>query len=214
MSNRYSYPPVSPSLPARGIRSALQARLQTNPGATSIIDWLQQSNRWLILLLLFLLIMALFDVRILNSMYTIVRRTIQLILNLIWRILKVIGFVTGNTLEVAGDIIGETSDVAQYTLESVGKTLQSGAVAENNAVQGQSLVPSWPDTNETEFPSHSSGIQPTLSDPLAQDSSVKWCMVRGQSSNLGCMQMNVHDKCQSRNQYRTSTECLQAIALQ
>ena len=117
----YSYPPVSPSPPARGIRSVFR---QNAPPVQSILELLQTSNRWIIIVLVFLLVMAMFDVRILNTLYTIVLRTVQLIMNLVMRLLMVTGFVAGNTLEVAGDLIGETGDVAQYTLGSVGKTLQ------------------------------------------------------------------------------------------
>ena len=199
----YSYPPVSPSPPARGIRSVFR---QNAPPVQSILEWLQTSNRWIIIVLVFLLVMAMFDVRILNTLYTIVLRTVQLIMNLVMRLLMVTGFVAGNTLEVAGDLIGETGDVAQYTLGSVGKTLQQ-AGAEGTGTS-RSLFPPR-DKQYTPAPN-----QVDVMGGQNESGAMKWCMVGDQSSKKGCMQMNKNDKCLSGKQYRTSAECLKDAALQ
>jgi hypothetical protein len=162
------------------------------------MEWLQQSNRWLILVLSILLIMALLDIRILNAIYMILLQTARLLMNLVWRLLIVTGFVAGNTLEVAGELIGETGDVAEYTLGSVGKTLQTG-------VDRTSLAPSSFDLRPV-----GTGYSDTAKD-MPIGGQVKWCVVGDSNARKGCMQMNVQDKCLSGRQYPTSEECLRAI---
>lgn len=189
MSDSSFYPPATASLESRGLRSRF------NMNSMSSMEWLMQSNRWLIILLSFLLVMALLDIRILNAIYEIFVQTARLFINLIWRVLILMGFVAGNTLEVAGELIGETGDVAEYTLGSVGKTLQTG-------VGSARFTPA-----------------PTYVDPIGSGEAsiggqVKWCMVGDVNAKKGCMQMNVHDKCLSGRQYNNSNDCLRSIVLQ
>jgi len=177
----------------------------SSPTSSPISDGLKNV---LIMILLVILVLSLLGINVFTIFGNALQKLIDIFNPIVSKLLKDLGYASGNVISSTSDIVADTSktgiDILNGTVHSVGDLLLkasgqgAGASLDSKINQPPIIAPKPPSPNESSNP-----IQSTPSVNKNQ-----WCLVGEYNGARGCISVSDQDKCLSGQVFPTQQMCL------
>jgi hypothetical protein len=177
----------------------------SSPTSSPISDGLKNV---LIMILLVILVLSLLGINVFTIFGNALQKLIDIFNPIVSKVLKDLGYASGNVISSTSDIVADTSktgiDILNGTVHSVGDLLLkasgqgAGASLDSQINQPPIIAPKPPSPNESSSP-----IQSTPSVNKNQ-----WCLVGEYNGVRGCISVSDQDKCLSGQVFPTQQMCL------
>ena len=177
----------------------------SSPTSSPISDGLKNV---LIMILLVILVLSLLGINVFTIFGNALQKLIDIFNPIVSKVLKDLGYASGNVISSTSDILADTSktgiDILNGTVHSVGDLLLkasgqgAGASLDSQINQPPIIAPKPPSPNESSNP-----IQSTPSVNKNQ-----WCLVGEYNGARGCISVSDQDKCLSGQVFPTQQMCL------
>jgi hypothetical protein len=177
----------------------------SSPTSSPISDGLKNV---LIMILLVILVLSLLGINVFTIFGNALQKLIDVFNPIVSKVLKDLGYASGNVISSTSDIVADTSktgiDILNGTVHSVGDLLLkasgqgSGASLDSQINQPPIIAPKPPSPNES-------------SNPIQSTPSVNknhWCLVGEYNGARGCISVSDQDKCLSGQVFPTQQLCL------
>jgi hypothetical protein len=177
----------------------------SSPTSSPISDGLKNI---LIMILLVILVLSLLGINVFTIFGNALQKLIDIFNPIVSKVLKDLGYASGNVISSTSDIVADTSktgiDILNGTVHSVGDLLLKasgqgdGASLDSKINQPPIISPKSPSPNDSSNPIQSS--------PATNKNS--WCLVGEYNGVRGCISVSDQDKCLSGQVFPTQQMCL------